>query len=376
MSLSATTLLNVKRWDACQGAHEILCRFAAAFVASWFSLHLLNTTKRHNAEGKAFSAHQELVSDTNKSDETPAHVDLTSAQRASTTMVGRTMDLTLFALVRALESVVFNIWTRHRTSRIARKRWTIVEVTISRLADAGIFAFSAGVVMWAWFYIPDRLPRAYNRWIRDAAQVDQRLVEALRRARWGDFVYGYDTGQAPLLESMCTEYGWPLIWGNPAKTIPIPCEMVHMGTGPSCHWHAAIRFARTLKFALATNLPLQLLVKGWNPSYKAFRQAVIDALRSSAFLGAFAGAFYYSVCLSRTTVGPRIFSTDRITPLMWDSGLCVGTGCAMCGWSILIESEKRRQEIAFFVAPRALATIFPRRYEKKVGCSYVDPLQG
>jgi hypothetical protein len=38
----------------------------------------------------------------------------------------------------------------------------------------------------------------------------------------------------------------------------------------------------------------------------------------------------------------------------------------MCGWSILIEKARRRQEIAFFVAPRAAATLLPRRYEEKV----------
>lgn len=38
----------------------------------------------------------------------------------------------------------------------------------------------------------------------------------------------------------------------------------------------------------------------------------------------------------------------------------------MCGWSILVEAEKRRQEIALFVAPRAAATLLPRRYEQKV----------
>ena len=36
-----------------------------------------------------------------------------------------------------------------------------------------------------------------------------------------------------------------------------------------------------------------------------------------------------------------------------------------CGWSILLEKRSRRQEIAFFVVPRALATLLPRVYEKR-----------
>jgi hypothetical protein len=51
---------------------------------------------------------------------------------------------------------------------------------------------------------------------------------------------------------------------------------------------------------------------------------------------------------------------------MWDSGLCIGAGCVLCGWSILIEAERRREELALFVAPRALATWLPREYDAKV----------
>lgn len=72
---------------------------------------------------------------------------------------------------------------------------------MSQHADALVFATSSGAVMWAWFYLPNRLPRAYRDWIKSAAQVDERLLEALRRVRHGQLVYGEDTGQAPLLQS-------------------------------------------------------------------------------------------------------------------------------------------------------------------------------
>lgn len=284
-------------------------------------------------------------------------------------LAGKTLDLTVFAVIRAVDVVVGDLWSRHKSRRYAKRRWTRIESWVSRTTDAGVFAFTAGVVMWAWVYLPGRLPTAYTRWIGEAAQVDHRLVEILRRARWGEFVYGKDTGQAPILQSMCRDYGWPLDWGDPAKTVPIPCEMVHMGSGPSCEKHAVVRFGRAFKFALATYLPLQLLLKMRSPSISALKQALRDAARSSAFLGAFVSIFYYSICLSRTRVGPRVIGYDKITPMMWDQGLCVGAGCAMCGWSILIEAARRRQEIALFVAPRAAATILPRRYDERVRLS-------
>jgi hypothetical protein len=44
--------------------------------------------------------------------------------------------------------------------------------------------------MWCWFYLPDRLPPSYNRWITALAQMDVRILELLRRARSGRYVYG------------------------------------------------------------------------------------------------------------------------------------------------------------------------------------------
>ena len=59
---------------------------------------------------------------------------------------------------------------------------------------------------------------------------------------------------------------------------------------------------------------------------------------------------------------------------MWDGGLDVGAGCVMCGWSILIEAERRRHEMAIFVAPRAAATFLPRRYPIKVRLGFFEVL--
>jgi len=37
----------------------------------------------------------------------------------------------------------------------------------------------------------------------------------------------------------------------------------------------------------------------------------------------------------------------------------------MCGWSVMLENAGRQKELGMFVAPRALATLLPRRYELK-----------
>jgi hypothetical protein len=216
--------------------------------------------------------------------------------------------------------------------------------------------------MWAWFYQPTNLPRSYGKWISSAAAVDERLIEALRRCRTGVLQYGKDTGQAPLLGGMAEDYGWPVEWGDPAVSIPFPCEMVHMGCGPSCEKHALSRFLKSFQWAMATYLPLNLLLVARRPNRKSLATALLSAGRSSAFLGAFITLFYYGVCLSRTRLGPKILGTHISARQLIDGGLCVGTGCFLCGWSILIERAGRRKDMALFVAPRALATLLPRRY--------------
>lgn len=345
-----------------------IVRFVATCLSGWAAFNLLNTKGedrgpiRNNALDKQ-SKEERLSDDIQTKEYRPD-------------LAGRSLDLTLFSFTRAAGVIASLAWTEWERRRKSKGRWTRVEAIAPRLADAGLFAGSAAVVMWAWFYAPERLPRSYGKWIGEAAQVDGRLIEALRRVRRGQFVYGKDTGQAPLLESMCKDYSWPIKWGDPAVTVPIPCEMVHMGCGPNCEWHAMSRFMRSFKFAMLTNLPLQLLlrVRAKQPA-TAFNRAVKDATRSSTFLALFISMFYYGVCLSRTRLGPKIFDSKTVTPLMWDSGLCVGAGCFMCGWSILAETALRRQEIALFVAPRAAAAILPRRYERKVCIPYSCFLQ-
>lgn len=236
------------------------------------------------------------------------------------------------------------------------------EQFITHMTDPIVFVSSCALIMWAWFYYPEKLPGGYDRWITSAALVDQRLIEALRRCRTGELVYGKETGQAELLGSMCKDYGLPEIWGNPAKSAPFPCELVHMGCGPSCEYHAVNRFVKSWKWSMFTYLPLAMMMQLRKPSKKGIVRAFLSASRSSAFLATYITLFYYGVCLGRTRVGPRILGTHRDARQQMDSGVCVGTGCALCGWSILVETVSRRKDMALFVAPRALSTVVARQY--------------
>jgi hypothetical protein len=324
-----------------------LSRWFSSFIAAWFGLRIL----------QAKLSPRFVDSIPVKSDSPPGVATKTVRY------AGRTLDLTLFAVTQAADVAVGELWSRFQARRRARGiPRTAVETALSRLADPAMFAVSSGLIMWTWFYAPSRLPRTYNKWITAAASVDNRLIEALRRCRAGTLRYGEDTGEAPLLQGMCADYSWPLAWGDPAVSVPFPCEMVHMGVGPSCEGHLAFRFVRSFRWAMATYLPLNLLLIARKPSGRALIRAFLSAARSSTFLGTFIALFYYGVCLARTRLGPRILGKHTSSRQAIDGGICVATGCVLCGWSIMIEGAARRKDMALFVAPRALATMLPRRY--------------
>lgn len=342
-------------------------RFLAALVSASVAFRLLNKAPIDYAALE--TPHSPVLNRfaPGPFDEPPeeSSVELTTLSRPD--LAGRTMDLTLFAGIRALDVLVAMTTSSLEPTSHLRK-------AASKLPTP-LFCFSAATIMWAWFYTPSRLPRSYNAWISAAAELDHRLVLVLRHARYGTFIYGKDTGMAPLLGSMAHDYGLPEILGDPAKTVPVPCELVHMGCGKSCEKHAVWRFWRGWKFAAKMYFPLQLLVLARHVaktgraghrlvglSRKKLLTAIKDATRRSSYLGAFIAFFYYGVCLSRTRLGPKIFSRKTITPQMWDSGLCVLSGCLLCGLSILVEESKRRLEIVLFMLPRAASTWFPRRY--------------
>ena len=337
-------------------------RFTAGLVSAWLSLQFQARAGRIKFKLPVSSQH---ASEHNKDGgETLSSFDEKSISQV-TNLSGTSVDLTSFAVTRALETIIGDLWSRHRSRRMARAKWTLFESIITRFADAASFAIGSGVVMWAWFYLPDRLPQVYSQWIKRVAQVDQRLIEVLRKARKGSFIYGENAKPEPCLEGMCKDYHWPLIWADPRKTVPVPCEMVHSGSGASCNMHAIVRFVRAFKFAITTYLPVQLLLKSSRLDRHSSWRALQDALRSSTFLGAFVALFYYGVCLCRSVLGSKLVQRKLITWITFDRGLCIRAGCFLCGWSILIEAPKRRQEIASFVAPRALATMFPRQFDSK-----------
>lgn len=350
-----------------------LARCLASFIAAYASLQLLQSKEDRKKNGEGRQDGQDDKDGPGGQDGKAKDKD---DQDKQSPLAGRTLDLTLFAATRAMDVLAGALWSRRRARREAAGRWTRAESLVGQATDPALFALSSALVMWTWIYEPWRLPRSYDRWIAAAAAVDGRLIEALRRCRKGILQYGCENSpDGRLLEGMCADYGWPAAWGNPAVSIPFPCDMVHMGCGPSCEWHGLVRLARSWRWAMTTYLPVSLALALRTPPKSSSRKtttplarrlllSVLSAARSSAFLAAFVSLFFYGVCLMRTRLGPRLLGHAVAARQAFDGGLCTAAGCALCGWSVLLERASRRKDLALFVAPRALATLLPRRYPR------------
>ena len=59
------------------------------------------------------------------------------------------LDLTLFAVVRALDVVIAEIWTRRKAHQIRSKTFTRLDRIVEDNAAATIFAASAAVIMFS-----------------------------------------------------------------------------------------------------------------------------------------------------------------------------------------------------------------------------------
>ena len=379
----ATQLLYGERSKLGAKALRRLSRFLAALIAALCSFSLLNKTSPSTSSTRANELEDGATSQTTSSNdgrkrkrESKIPSDLPPLPPAAILnreafypqgipLAGKTIDLTLFAVVRAADAIVQWRRKRHparsRTARIA-----------DSLAAPLLFAASSATIMHAFFYKPGRLPYGYVRWIERIAGVDARIIAALRHAYYGNFVYGKETGMAPLLGSLAQELGIPEELGDPAKTIPVSCDLVHQRAGLSCEAHALRRFWSGWCQAMELYGPLQALLllrtarrrkAEWRRgAFAAFREAA----RSSAFLGTFIALFYVGVCGARTRVGARVVPRSVVSAQAYDSGLAIAVGCLLCGWSVLLEPPRRRTELMLFVVPRAVAVWFPRRYPKQV----------
>lgn len=268
-----------------------------------------------------------------------------------------------------------------------------------------LFVAACTEIMFAWFYEPDALPRTYNHWITRMADMDSRLLDALRALRVGRVRYGQ---QSPVLRQYCMDHHLDPTRADLAHGF-IPCSVVHPHHGGACLSHFAERVTHGAVAAMSLYVPVHALaaavvmlgrranrerthhddgssssssmtgsiiptlppraaepalsteavpsVRSGSSSTHASPEApllrdvalrvLFGAMRSSAFLGLFIGLAWYGVCLTRNSLHDD-----------WTAGPLLGS--FLSGWSVLLEPPQRRMELACYVLPRALHSVWFR----------------
>ncbi|KAH8120331.1 hypothetical protein DFH11DRAFT_54684 [Phellopilus nigrolimitatus] len=268
----------------------------------------------------------------------PLTIPISPPEKLLDKKTSATLDLTLLLLVRALDAAFQGLFLREaevrvedrrsnnegpeKTSESVRELRKKAAVMTDKL-DALVFWAASARIMWCFFYLPRRLPRSYVKWIRTMANVDDRLLEALRRIRAGTWSYGAPASHT-LLAPMAEGLGYASAWADPLQLPPIggrqadktwellgvkgragvgglPCEIVHGnvgswlvpgGVGGNCFANVLARGAMGFFEALAIYAPvhfLPIVLTGPRKllSFSLLMKTTLALLRSSLFLSCF-----------------------------------------------------------------------------------------
>ncbi|BGP21762.1 para-aminobenzoate synthase, subunit I [Rhodotorula toruloides] len=343
---------------------RVLSTFVGATVSSLVALLVLQSSKAYRRPAwPAAQLVHDLRPDFLISPYTPGPSSTPDpTPRNSRRVQSPTLDLTLFLFVRGTDTFLRYLYSRTPATQ-SGKRGAAIRLLASH-GDTLVFWLACWKIMWSFFYAPQLLPPGYAKWIMQLARLDPRLLQLLRFARDGRFAYGRDADAqvARVCEGIAKANGKPLSSVHPLHARRIDCALVHgrVGAG-TCEQNALKRWARAFLDCLVIYLPVHAIPPLLfnlgrilsSPSSSILR-ILFAASRSSAFLATFVASIYASVCLVRTRL-PQLVPSVPQQPL--DGGLCVMLGCAVCGFSVLIENKRRRREMALYVAPRALYAI-------------------
>jgi predicted neutral ceramidase superfamily lipid hydrolase len=136
----------------------------------------------------------------------------------------------------------------------------------------------------------------------------------------------------------------------------LPCRIAHGGID-GCLSHTTNVFKNGMIDSTKIYLPLNLLLLVFNfknISKQIFKQALKTTIRSSCFLASFMSIIWGTICISRNSFNPG----DQ------KSGQLLAT--FLCGFSVLIERQDRRKQLAMYTLPKAIESFLEVRVDRQV----------
>ncbi|KAI8597322.1 hypothetical protein EDD21DRAFT_310975 [Dissophora ornata] len=191
------------------------------------------------------------------------------------------------------------------------------------------------------------------------ARMDKQLLETLRGVRTGTIMFGQSNPPeiSNLLIGLCEDIGLDPRLGDFELNQRLSCDVVHQGIASSCEAHTGYRWIQGFLIYLPVHLlPVLLSPRAFfkkleaNPVSTA-ASTLLATARSSAFLATYISMTWYGICFYNVvdpTWGPLL-------------------GSFLCGFSVLIEKPHRRAEMALYVLPRAMYSMWSRVMSGRLG---------
>ncbi|KAJ7640754.1 hypothetical protein DFH06DRAFT_621402 [Mycena polygramma] len=240
-----------------------------------------------------------------------------------------------------------------------------------------VFSLACGQIIYAYFLRPDTLPKSYDRWIQEASKASPSSIVLNRKAVHEhvfdvpslDLIMARPDVTPANLTSLLSLRQRALA-GDPTLPHYAPCTVLHP-MSDSCMGVALSRFIEVSRWMLPIYSALHFvpsLLLRWGmfraKPRRFLTHASVGSLRSSAFLGAFVIIVQGTLCIRHklyqglmATPAARKLLSQRLMDVLISKGLFWIPGF-MTGLALLIEDPRRRAELAMYVLPKGLESLW------------------
>ncbi|KAJ3160134.1 hypothetical protein HDU86_000970 [Geranomyces michiganensis] len=240
-----------------------------------------------------------------------------------------------------------------------------------RHGDGALFMLACASIMYAYIMQPETIPREYYSWMvkiagMPAANLNfNRLnirgfskhqpvanpLDALQKVINAHKGVTFDTSHGGALADFVAK-------GTPMPIVP--CSILHAGVGSCTQYNVALAMQVVKNimpvYAALNFVPMLLLKTGAfvkNPAAMALRNS-LSTLRSTLFLTCFIGIFQGFICVQRniaqSPIAPHFLQRDYKVWYYVLGGICSS--------SIFLEQKSRRSELAMYVLPKGLGSLW------------------
>lgn len=254
-----------------------------------------------------------------------------------------------------------------------------------RHGDSVLFALACAQIMYAAIMRPDTLPKSYYHWIANLSGVHPSVLKLNQKISRDDGVFTGDPSDLAELGIMlgASRDAADHIQSDAEHSVMsnimedtrymIPCALFHPHEIQCNKWHLNM-LVRVFRLMLPLNLALNIvpmivlkLKEFIKTPVPLLTKAVANSARSSVFLSVYCTLVQAVICTHRyiashssTSVANILASAGGHRTTYWFGGLIAG------GTSIYIEQQRRRGELALYVLPKTLESIYAILLSRRV----------